>query len=355
MKLSLVKASSSVYLLNCAQMKLIKDRYRTLLGQVMTGALVLTQATAGLALDGSTDHGSQLEAPAKSSESTSDSFLSQVSVMQVEGWQGDPAISSSEGPAPSTDAWVMSQGSRGPLLREYGCISALQRVFHRGQRQVDIAVFSFPSSDFTYGAYSTMRQGATTVVVRGAGSSEDEDSITFWKDRYLVILSMNPGDDESKDLLRQLADTLSGVINGGTDSPAILKMLPRIERVKGSERLFVGPFSFRKVVSLPNSAALELNACRKGICADYQIQVPSPERLRLIIIDYGSPEKASSICKNYIAATGANRKSLSDGLGTVIKLDGSYLYCQANGSYLILTSGARKRGAAGFLARQIGN
>ncbi len=145
------------------------------------------------------------------------------------------------------------------ILAEFGMRKCYKRTYQRGQRFVQAAVYFFSSSEGAYGAYNFMRQGAATIVVRGAGSSEDDLSISFWKGKSFIRLSQtSEEDEESKEALRAIAKVIDAGIAPTSLPPLVLNQLPVLDRVNGTEKLVMGPNSGRKFFPAPYVGSLSL-------------------------------------------------------------------------------------------------
>lgn len=191
-------------------------------------------------------------------------------------------------------------GSDVAILEEFDCRAISQKVFKRGNRYITIKAFEFRESDGANAGYDLLRKGSTTVVKRGDGSSEDGDSISFWQDKYLFVLSgTSPDDDESKEVITKFAQDLSKIALTHAQPPAILSRLPVIDRVKGSEKIVMGPASATKYFPAPELAVLSIDTARAAAVADYQILQPARERLKLLYIDYGDPKLAEEAFNAY--------------------------------------------------------
>lgn len=245
------------------------------------------------------------------------------------------------------------------LLSEFGCASLTRRIFQRGQRYLYTNAFEFETPEGAFAAYNFLREGASTVVPRGSASSEDDQSISFWKDRYFInLLQTSQDDEESKEGLQSIANQLEHRITSTSDPPRILSNLPVIDRVRGSEKLVMGPNSGRHFFPAPYMGALSLDKARGAATADYQFHSPYPERLKLLYIDYGDPVAASLAYESYISGLGEQHASSPSESGesvttSLFKLNNSYLLCQLRGPRVAIIMGARKRISPMFLARQL--
>ncbi len=243
------------------------------------------------------------------------------------------------------------------ILAEFGMRKCYKRTYQRGQRFVQAAVYFFSSSEGAYGAYNFMRQGAATIVVRGAGSSEDDLSISFWKGKCFIRLSQtSEEDEESKEALRAIAKVIDAGIAPTSLPPLVLNQLPVLDRVNGTEKLVMGPNSGRKFFPAPYVGSLSLERARAAVTADYRFQLP-PERLKLLVIDYGSKTLAGSVYESYRSELDADHdtKDVKDALTPtgMVKLDNGYMLVQLRGTRIFVIMGARKRVSPLMLARQI--
>jgi hypothetical protein len=240
------------------------------------------------------------------------------------------------------------------MLQEFGCTSVFSRSFQRGQRRLNVRIFQFGSSEGAFGAYSLLRQGATTVVQRGDASSEDEQSISFWQGHCFISVSGTSQDDEeSKNLVREIADKVSAVMREHSPLPAILQRLPQFERVRASERIVMGPQSTRRFFPAPYLQSVDFSRSRGAAIADYQIQAP-PDRLKLLLIEYPTPQAALTAYYRYTGNFEEHTVEVAAPLGgaaSVYRVNKNFLLCQTRGSDLVIITGARKRESAMFLAR----
>lgn len=240
---------------------------------------------------------------------------------------------------------------RAAILQEYGMKNIIARQYSRGQRQIDVDVHVFATRDGAYGAYKFLRQGASTVVRRGDASSEDDQSISFLKDRYVVVVrSTAEDDDEAKGAVKQIADRVEASILGHNALPQLLNRMPIMDRVRGSEKIVMGPIAARKFFPAPFIGNLDLGNA-EGCVADYQLPEPYRQRLRIFCVEFANPTDASRAYYNYVTALNGTKRIPSESPETAIyKVNTTLLSCKLRGSELILISGARKRDALNYFA-----
>ncbi len=240
------------------------------------------------------------------------------------------------------------------ILREFRCISVYTKSYKRGQRLITARVYTFDSPECACGAYSLLHQGASTVVRRGDGSSEDDQGISFWQGRTFVsVYGTSADDDESKEVVRTIADKFSSVLKEHAGLPPILDQLPKLDRVKGSERIVMGTLSARRFSPAPYLNYLDFSHASEAATADYQIQSP-PDRLKLLYVDYRYPGWAAAAYRTYTQQFSGRAVAFDEpviGETCMYKVNGTFILCQQVGGHLAIISGARKKQSASQLAR----
>ena len=283
-----------------------------------------------------------------------------IAKLAASGWQALPveAFKTENGGLVTPDGQVALEaaGQQADLLLEFGCTDIVSRRFKRGQRYCTLAMFHFRSTAGAYGAYTNLRIGASTFLVRGDASSEADDSISFWKGFYFVALSTSThDDDEAKEMLTSLANAVASELEDAKEKPLLLRQLPVLERLSGSERLFMGPLAVKLHVALPYIDELQLTRCRSAISADYQYPPPYSERLRLLVVEYGNSNLAANVYNAYSASLTQAHKPIENTEHSLLcKVNNSFLMCKVAGTQMQIIAGARKRYAPAMLSGQLG-
>lgn len=320
-----------------------------------------------------------IAAPAKqanasvSREAETESKVAQVlGTFNLEGWNGQPLETFPRQIPAQDNKGILASGASDAIpanqlfgleshtydiLAEFGVRKCFKRTYQRGQRFIYAVVYFFGSAEGAYGAYNYLRQGSSTIVVRGAGSSEDDQSISFWKGQSFVrLIQTSEEDEESKEALRSIAKVLEASIPASSLPPLVLNQLPVVDRVNGTEKLVMGPSSGRKFFPAPYIGSLSLERARAAVTADYRFQMP-PERLKLLVVDYGNVSLAGSVYESYRSNLDAEHdtKNVSDANTPtgIVKLDNGYMLVQLRGARIFVIMGARKRVSPLMLARQI--
>lgn len=286
--------------------------------------------------------------------------LGAVSSLSLAGWEAQSPVwmTRTKGTlvAPEGVTVPASVGASRPLLLEYGCTDFVSRSFHREGASCHVDLYHFAKADGAYGAYSTLREGSSNIVLRGQASSEDDNCISFWKGSVFAKLKANSeNDEEAKSALTKLADELVKRIEGTGELPLVLRSLPSFEKVKGSEKFFMGTEAAHRYLNVPFIETLYLTGSDGAAHADYQFASPISERLGLLAINYKSATLAQSSFKSYVDnITAMSNKVLQRTDNEALcRVSDSFLLCQLNGQKLIVISGARKKFSPGMLARQL--
>jgi hypothetical protein len=317
----------------------------------------ITQATANTS--------ESLPVPAPSRKAIEPSFAALISSINMTGWVptktrlycvGSPPPVSSEIDVLPFSQYDDQDPQKVAILQEFQCRYVVKRDYQRGQRRIVVQAYRFDGADGAYGSYNLLRHGASTVVTRGDASSEDDQSISFWKDKeFVLVYGTSEDDEESKEAVRSIADQIGRAIVGHAELPAMIGRLPAIDRVRGTEKLVMGPASARRFFPAPYIASLSMEKARTGAVADYQIQSPYPERLKLLCVQYADSAAATRAYDSYTANLQDAKRVDEDGAqaGSLFKIGRGYLLCQVHGEELVIVSGARRKFSPVTLARQV--
>jgi hypothetical protein len=283
-------------------------------------------------------------------------FLNSLSWPEWSAAPTDAYLNSANGYATAGGATLpASLGQPGALLQEYGCTHILVRTFQRPQRSVTAVVYCFVNPLGAYGAYTTMRSGSQTIVVRGDASSEDDRSVSFWKGRHLVLVGTdNDDDDTSKALVSKLADSLCRAIDGHAQLPPVIARLPILDRVSGSEKFFLGPQATRQHISVPHLAHLYIDKASCAGMAEYQFSNPFNERMKALVIEFADARSAADAFGSFNSSMAEDHKLVMIEPNTQLcKLSGTYAWCGLRGTRVCLVTGARHKQSAALLGREL--
>jgi hypothetical protein len=240
------------------------------------------------------------------------------------------------------------------LLKEYHCNELLSKTYSDAQNKLTLELCRFDSSAGAFGAYTCFREGASTVIRRGDGSSEDDTGISFWQNHYLVLLrSTGENSEACKDIMWKIADQLEQGIEGHATTPAVLTELPYMDRAPGTEHVFMGPLAAHKFSPLHITNDTMLNNCVIGSTADYQIGPPFSERLKVMLIDYKDPNSANAACRQLVNDVCPNCGVPQPESPTIFKLAGRFAWCQVHGAKLGVVCNGRRATSVAMIGHQL--
>ena len=291
----------------------------------------------------------------------------------------------------TTEGWTIGWSYAGPfradqnlsnlitpdLLSEYQCQAQAKHILQRGNRKITIDAFQCATADGAYGIYCTARRGSSSYATQGDASSEDQESISFCKGPYFIcIQSSEQDDDEAKTAVNKLAQNIIAHIelinrmkqnnqtptSENTDrsvfygnKPTVFNSMPTMERVRGSEKLIMGPAGMKRFFPAPYSA--NLIPLHTGAVADYRIEEPNRDRLKLLIAYYSSAQEAGLAYANYVSTLRDQNKEKSvDGFScptSLFKISDYFLLCQLRDKQVIVINGARHKDTLSELAHRI--
>lgn len=252
------------------------------------------------------------------------------------------------------------------LLKEYAYQYMEELALQRGQRRIIIDAYQFATNAGAYGAYCTARKGSSSYRSLGDASSEDQDSLTLVKDNcFFYLHSTETDDDEAKSAIILLAKQLIAQIDAGKNPqtlyqshlPSIFYLMPQLERLSGSDKIVMGPVGLKKYFPAPYSA----NLCPLllGAIADYKVEFPDRDRLKMLLAQYESPDKARAVFNNYLTVlSNGHKQKHTEELNQSIalfKVGNYFLLCALQNRSIIVINGARHKDSAIDLLHQIHN
>lgn len=292
-------------------------------------------------------------------------LLSIINAISLPGWNASDTrvlwlrSGTNPGESPTSHSPIaLSDPQQQSIVEEFGCASIVKRSYQRGQQQVIVEVYTFKTPQGAYAAYSLLRSGASTVVTRGDASSEDDQNISFCKANYFIsIHGTSPDAEESKEIASKIADSLDASIISRGQLPSVLSRLPVLDRVRGSEKVVMGPTSAHKFFPAPYLGYLAMDKAKEAATADYQFQQPYRERMKLLIVDYGKDEVALKAYYDYVNSLRSTHEeewgASSPNATSIFRISGNYLLCQLRGQQVVLVIGARKRLSSIILAKNV--
>jgi len=155
----------------------------------------------------------------------------------------------------------------------------------------------------------------------------------------------------------QFAGQIATAIKYSTPEPHIMSHAPALERVRGSEKIIMGPVGIRRSFAAPFINALCTEKIVVGMVADYKMQEPDRERVKLLLVRFDSPQSANKAYVSYLAALQEQHKSQSfDNYApqsNLFKISGTFMLVQLKDNQVLVITGARKKASLPALAHGV--
>ncbi len=149
-----------------------------------------------------------------------------------------PSWRASDAPA-QYDAGTLSNFIDGgaEVFVQYGVHAAINQEYSRGDETIACTVYEMSDPQAAFGVFSYFRTPHKIPAQIGDGGFRADLQLTFWQDRYFVIVETFSTNDSTRDTLATFARAISDRIGTHAPAPAILRRLPP-GFTAGSEKLF---------------------------------------------------------------------------------------------------------------------
>lgn len=146
---------------------------------------------------------------------------------------------------------------------------------------VIIDVYDMGSTLSAFGIFRSKRDPESKTLQIGAGALASSNYIFLYKDRYYVEIQAYTG--EEGDILRDMAQTLAGILPGQNTPPSELNYLPARDRVPGTELYITG-------------GILGHGFLDRGLVCNYRL---NGEEVMAFLVFFPSPGDAAKALESY--------------------------------------------------------
>lgn len=175
--------------------------------------------------------------------------------------------------------------------------------YQKGNTVLEIAIFDMGSANAAYGYYSARvflehnpRSKERMVALdHPAHLYANVGVLTFWKDRYTVIIQPDDGKPDEAALL-QLARAVSAKITAKGKPPELLRLLPAANRVANSERFVQGKAAFDSLLMFFATDVFGVANGPQAVGAEYNL---AGGVATLFVIHYPNAEAANTAYSAY--------------------------------------------------------
>lgn len=255
-----------------------------------------------------------------------------IPLVSTSSWQ---LQSSTSAPANS----LAQYGDQAAINQELGVQSAVRRTYRRGNVRADAIFEKAADPSSAYSLYTLYQDPDMRAVPGVALAMADSQQAVMARGRYFirVLRPSNPG--LSSEGFRSLLTAIGGAKLSAENLQSLPAGLPRRGLLPESQKYLLGVASARSV--LP-TFPVELIGFEKGAEAELGTYVSGNQRLRLLEIDYPTPQIAQVAFKKLGEAVKVNQPRGSDSV-----------YGRQDGSYALVVLNAGSAAAASRLLGQL--
>jgi len=212
------------------------------------------------------------------------------------------------------------------IYLEYGFSQVISQEYSYEEESIVADIYEMNDPEAAFGIYSIHRDAHKPAANVGDDGTEFDYQITFWQDRYYVILLGYSTDKETKNVLRDFAKKISAHIPGHAKPPQIIHFLPKKFRVPRSESSLEGMLAVNSRLYLGQKNILNIDGNTvTAACASYKKGADTAQLLLVNYIHNGDSEKHENIVrkafeKKYKAIGPAKKAIFKDGKNRFYKV-----------------------------------
>lgn len=212
------------------------------------------------------------------------------------------------------------------IYLEYGFNQVISQEYMYEEESIVVDIYEMNDPEAAFGIYSIHRDAHKPPANVGDDGTEFDYQITFWQDRYYVILLGYSTDKETKNVLRNFAKNISARIPGHAKPPQIIHFLPKKFRIPRSESSLEGMLAVNSRLYLGQKNILNIDGNTvTAACASYKKESDTAQLLLVNYTHNGDSEKHEDIvrkafAKKYKAISPAKKAIFQDGKNRFYKV-----------------------------------
>jgi hypothetical protein len=175
------------------------------------------------------------------------------------------------------------------LFLEFGFDTLVVQGYIKDFMELTLEVYQMESPESALGVYLLKSGKETPVKGLSARNTGDKFQITALRDRWFIHVNNPDGLPDAVPAMTVLAQKLAAALPEGP-RVTLLDALPASGIIKGSERLFRGPYALQSLYTLGPTDILQQNRTIFGIAADYMTE--KGEYYTRILVPY--PDSAAA-------------------------------------------------------------
>jgi len=176
------------------------------------------------------------------------------------------------------------------LFVEFGFEDLVVQTYVNGVLELTLEVYRMESPESALGVYLLKSGKETPVKGLNTRNTGDRFQITALRNRWFIHVNNPDGLPEAVPAMTALAQKLTAGLPEGPPV-TLLDALPPNGIIRGSERLFRGPYALQSLYTLGPTDILQQNRTIFGIAADYRTK--TGEYYTRILVPYPDPAAAT--------------------------------------------------------------
>ncbi|NIA29986.1 MAG: hypothetical protein GWP06_08765 [Actinobacteria bacterium] len=212
------------------------------------------------------------------------------------------------------------------IYLEYGFSQVISQEYSYEEESIVADIYEMNDPEAAFGIYSIHRDAHKPAAHVGDDGTEFDYQITFWQDRYYVILLGYSSDKETKNVLQNFAKKISAHIPGHANPPQIIHFLPKKFRVPRSESSLQGMLAVNSKLYLGQKNILNIDGDTvTAACASYKRESDTAQLLLVKYAHNGDSERHENIIrkafeKKYKSIGSAKKAIFKDGKNRFYKV-----------------------------------
>ncbi len=169
------------------------------------------------------------------------------------------------------------------------------RYKKNNKEEIVVDIFDMGSSASAYGAYHNDIRDLPDANI-GAESELMSNSLTFWKDKYFIVITGIGESDDMKKTIIEIGKIIDKKIPNKGEPPNIVNLLPKEGLVKSEIHYFKNYDLLKVRFYLSDEDPFQLKDNCEGIVARYKIHHTNEDFL-IFLINYPSKDDTTAVLK----------------------------------------------------------
>ena len=214
------------------------------------------------------------------------------------------------------------------VYHEYGFVRVDTMDYLSGDDMISVEAYTM--NDSAFGIFTSLTTEEDQRLEIGNGSTFSDYYLMMWQGNVLFAITAQFENDKTESILKSFATTFAGLVKPG-NIPEMIGILPRENRVAGSEKHIVGHLGLQNIFDLGSRL---LSGFEEGVAAKYE---NGDEEYVLIVLK----QENESAAHGGIATAVEKAKDMSgvsatmdQSLLTLDRGDGNNVFAAAQGKYI---------------------